>query len=245
MNEVLYEFLDRFIVVYLDDIVTYNTSLEEYLQHLRKVLTKLREEKLYIKKEKFVLCKKEVKFIGHWVGRGNLVMDEGKIKAIMDWPFPTKVAKLRSFLGLANYYRNFIKGYSKKVSDLTDLLEKDHRWHWSEECNEAFEKFPDFNLPFEVQTDASEHALGGVLVSSTFIDRVREQSLLDPGYKKLLEEARNGELMWYWEEDDLLYAKGGKLFVPNSDGLQREFLKETHDTQWDGPRVWLGCWLYY
>uniref|UniRef100_A0A803P659 Reverse transcriptase domain-containing protein n=1 Tax=Cannabis sativa TaxID=3483 RepID=A0A803P659_CANSA len=142
MNDVLYKFLDRFVVVYLDNIVIYNNSLEEHLQHLRKVLTKLREEQLYIKKGKCEFCRKEVKFLGHWVGQGKLKMDEGKIKAIMDWPIPTKVAELRSFLGLANYYRKFIKGYSKKVS-------------------------------------------------TTFIDRVREQSLLDPEYKKLLEEARN------------------------------------------------------
>uniref|UniRef100_A0A803Q628 Integrase catalytic domain-containing protein n=1 Tax=Cannabis sativa TaxID=3483 RepID=A0A803Q628_CANSA len=184
--------------------------LEEHLQHLRKVLIRLKEEKLYIKKEKCEFCRKEVKFLGHWVGQGKLRMDEGNIKAIMDWPIPTKVAELRSFLGLANYYRKFIKGYSKRT--------------W--EANQVADALSRKDV----------HAFVGALtqVSTTFFDRVREQSLLDPGYKKLLEEARNGELVRYWEEYGILYANGGRLFVPNNGTLRRELLKETHDTKWAG-----------
>lgn len=103
-------------------------------------------------------------------------MDDRKVKAILDWPAPTKIAELRSFLGLANYYRRFIQGYSKKVAALTDLLKKDRKWVWSADCQEAFDnlkqavasqpvlRLPDFELPFEVHTDASDRALGGVLV---------------------------------------------------------------------------------
>ena len=103
-------------------------------------------------------------------------MDERKVQAVIDWPAPTKVTELRSFLGLANYYRRFIKGYSKIVSPLTDLLKKDRAWDWDIECRMAFEslkqaiskepvlQFPNLDLPFEVQTDASDKALGGVLV---------------------------------------------------------------------------------
>ena len=94
----------------------------------------------------------------------------------MEWSIPTKVTELRSFLGLANYYRRFIKGYSKRVFPLTDLLKKDNQWDWSMQCQMAFEglkkaistepvlRLPDLDLPFEVQTDASNKALGGVLV---------------------------------------------------------------------------------
>ena len=129
-----------------------------------------------MKEEKCEFCRQEVKFLGHWVSKGKLRMDGDKIRAIVDWAAPKKVAELRSFLGLANYYRKFIKGYSKKVSPLTDLLKKDKQWCWSEDCAEAFEKLkvavssepvlrlPDFELPFEVHTDASDRALGGVLV---------------------------------------------------------------------------------
>ena len=94
----------------------------------------------------------------------------------MEWSIPTKVTELRSFLGLANYYRRFIKGYSKRVFPLTDLLKKDNQWDWSIQCQMAFEglkkaistepvlRLPDLDLPFEVQTDASNKALSGVLV---------------------------------------------------------------------------------
>ena len=103
-------------------------------------------------------------------------MDKGKVQAIMEWSVPTKVTELRSFLGLVNYYRRFIKRYSKKVSPLTDMLKKDNQWDWSMQCQMAFEDLkeaistelvlwlPDLDLPFEVQKNASDRALGGVLV---------------------------------------------------------------------------------
>ncbi|KAL5758776.1 hypothetical protein ACOSP7_021387 [Xanthoceras sorbifolium] len=103
-------------------------------------------------------------------------MDEGKIKAICEWDPPTKVPELRSFLGLVNYYRRFIKGYSARAAPLTDLLKKNKAWEWSSECQEAFEglkkavteepvlSLPDHSKPYEVQTDASDFAIGGVLM---------------------------------------------------------------------------------
>ena len=115
-------------------------------------------------------------FLGHRISKGMVMMDEGKVQAILDWPAPSKVTELRSFLGLANYYRKFIQGYSKKVAPLTDLLKKDKKWVWADACQEAFDKLkvavssepvlrlPDFGLPFEVHTDASDKAIGGVLV---------------------------------------------------------------------------------
>ncbi|KAG6479323.1 hypothetical protein ZIOFF_062786 [Zingiber officinale] len=103
-------------------------------------------------------------------------MDPKKVLAIVEWQTPSTIPELRSFLGLANYYRKFIAGYSKKAAPLTDLLKKNMRWDWSDACKEAFEKLkaaiasepvlrlPDFELPFEVHTDASDRAIGGVLV---------------------------------------------------------------------------------
>ena len=103
-------------------------------------------------------------------------MDERKVQAVIDWPTPTKVTELRSFLGLENYYRRFIKGYSKIVSPLKDFLKKDIAWDWDIECQMAFESLKqaisrepvlqllNLDLPFEVQTDASDKALGRVLV---------------------------------------------------------------------------------
>ena len=94
MNGVFYEFVDRFVVVYLDDIVIYGESLEDHLEHLRKVLSKLREHQLYVKKEKCEFAEQEILFLGHKVNKGLVMMDERKVQAILDWPPPSKVTKL-------------------------------------------------------------------------------------------------------------------------------------------------------
>ncbi|KAL6319624.1 hypothetical protein AAG906_020701 [Vitis piasezkii] len=151
-------------------------TLTEHEKHLRLVFQRLRENRLYVKPEKCEFAQEEITFLGHKISAGLIRMDKGKVQAILEWTAPSKVTELRSFLGLANYYRRFIKGYSKTVSPLTDLLKKDKQWDWSEQCQMAFEslkeamstepvlRLPDLDLPFEVQTDASDRALGGVLV---------------------------------------------------------------------------------
>lgn len=176
MNRVFHPFLDKFVVVYLDDIVIYSKTLDEHVQHLRQVFQVLRENKLYVKKEKCAFAQKEVKFLGHIVGEGKLRMDTSKVKAIQEWEPPKKVTELRSFLGLVNYYRRFIKNYSSLASPLTDLLKKDRPWKWDESCQGAFEDLkemvtkepvlvlPDFNKIYEIHTDASDFAIGGVLM---------------------------------------------------------------------------------
>ncbi|XP_050212403.1 uncharacterized protein LOC126663714, partial [Mercurialis annua] len=139
MNRVFQPFLDKFVVVYLDDIVVYSNTLEEHVDHLRQVFQVLRENELYVKKEKCDFAQKEVMFLGHIVGGGKLRMDKSKVQAIDEWKPPRKVPELRSFLGLVNYYRKFIKGYSAIASPLTDLLKKNKAWSWDEKCQGAFE----------------------------------------------------------------------------------------------------------
>ena len=144
--------------------------------HLKKVFQRLREHKLYVKPEKCEFTTEQITFLGHKISKGQIQMDERKVQVVIDWPAPTKVTELWSFLGLSNYYRRFIKGYSKIVSPLTDFLKKDRAWDWDIECQMAFEslkqsiskepvlQLPNLDLPFEVQTDASDKVLGGVLV---------------------------------------------------------------------------------
>ena len=127
MNDVFYEFVDRFVMVYLDDIVVYSESLDDHLEYLRNVLSKLRKHQLNVKKEKCEFAQQEILFLGHKVSKGLVMMDERKVQAILNSPPPSKVAELRFLLGLANHYRNFIQGYSKKVTSLTDLLKKDKK----------------------------------------------------------------------------------------------------------------------
>ena len=114
--------------------------------------------------------------LGHVVERGRIRMDLEKVRAIQEWKVPTNVKELRSFLGLANYYRRFVDGYSRRATPLTELLKKGMIWAWTHKCAEAFRSLkeammkdpvlalPDVSKPFKVHTDASDYALGGVLV---------------------------------------------------------------------------------
>ncbi|XP_028107290.1 uncharacterized protein LOC114306273 [Camellia sinensis] len=176
MNEVFQEYLDQFVVVYLDDIVIYNSTLEEHMEYLHKALTKLREHKLYVKLEKCSFAQERIKFLGHIVEQGCIKMDQEKVKAIQEWQPPTNVSELRSFLRLANYYRKFVEGYSRLAFPLTELLKKGKPYVWAEECQQAFQALkevmskdpvlalPDLGKAFDIQTDASDFALGGVLL---------------------------------------------------------------------------------
>ena len=128
MNKIFHPYLDKFVVLYLDDIVIYSNTLKEHVKHLRKVFKILRQNKLYVKKEKCSFAKEEVSFLGHCIKDDKLMMDDGKVKAIQEWDPPTKVPQLRSFLGLFNYYRHVIKDYSAKATLLTDFLKKNKVW---------------------------------------------------------------------------------------------------------------------
>lgn len=179
MNGIFRQFLDKFVVIYLDDIVVYSKTLSEHTQHVRTVLQTLRDNQLYVKPEKCAFGQTEINFLGHVIGGGHIRMDTSKVRAISDWQAPTTTTGLRSFLGLVNYYRKFIKGYSHMAAPLTDLLKKDNKWEWNSQCQTTFENLkrvvttqpvlvlPDITQPFEVQTDASDFALGGVLLQNS------------------------------------------------------------------------------
>ncbi len=137
MNDIFREWLDDFIVIYIDDILIYSGSLEE---HLRKVFQRLRENKLYVKLEKCKFGVTEVDFLGHRITQEGLKMDDHKVKAILDWEPPKSVPALRSFLGLASYYLKFIKNFAKITAPFTNLLKKFAvTYEWEEACDEAFE----------------------------------------------------------------------------------------------------------
>ncbi|XP_077232289.1 putative mitochondrial protein AtMg00860 [Tasmannia lanceolata] len=124
-SELFHEHLDRFVVVYLDDIVVYSRTIEEHVAHLRTIFRILRENHLYVKKEKSSFAQEEIMFLGHSIVGGEIGLDQEKVRAIQEWQAPEKVTELRSFLGLVNYYRRFIPENSHRAAPLTDLLKKD------------------------------------------------------------------------------------------------------------------------
>jgi hypothetical protein len=162
MNSVFMPELDKFIVVFIDDILIYSRSMEEYEEHLRIVLQRLRDHQMYVKFSKCVFCIKEVPFLGHVVSPEGIVVDPSKVKEVLEWKPPTTVSEVQSFLGLADYYHQFIPNFSKIMKPITELLKKGNKYLWSEACDEAFKHLnrllttspvlaqPDTTKPFDV-----------------------------------------------------------------------------------------------
>jgi hypothetical protein len=176
MNETFKELIGKCVLVYLDDILIFSKTPEEHAVHLEQVLELLRKHHFYAKLSKCEFNKSEVHFLGHVVSAEGIKVDDRKIAAVAEWPVPTDVGKLRSFLGLANYFRKFVQGYSQLVSPLTRLLRNDVAYEWSEECQSAFDcvkhalthapvlAAPDWDAPFEVVCDACGYGIGAVLM---------------------------------------------------------------------------------
>lgn len=175
MHQTFRQELDEFVIVFLDDILIYSKTLEEHREHVRRVLEVLRKEKLYAKESKCELFKTEVEFLGHLVGRDGVRMMESKVKAVQDWPTPTRATHVRSFLGTAGYYRKFIKDFSAIAAPLTELTKESVKFDWGHQQEASFRRLkkaiaegpvlalPDPSLPFVVHTDASGFAIGAVL----------------------------------------------------------------------------------
>jgi hypothetical protein len=176
MNSLLREGLDKFVLAFLDDIFIYSQTEEEHLRHIEQVLLKLREHKLYLKPSKCEWMKSEVEFLGHRIGREGLSVDPQKVDAVKQWPAPSNVSDLRSFLGLAGYYRRFLENYSKKALPLTELTKDEVEWHWGTKEQEAFDMLKEElctapvlqlanpKLPYVIHCDASGFAVGGCLM---------------------------------------------------------------------------------
>jgi hypothetical protein len=140
MNKVFMEYLDKFVVVFIDDILIFSKTEEEHEKHLRLVLEKLRSNQLYAKFSKCEFWLTDVTFLGHVISAGGVSVDPGKVKVVLNWMPPTTASEIRSFLGLAGYYRRFIKDFSKIAKPMTKLLEKNKAFEWTKECQASFEE---------------------------------------------------------------------------------------------------------
>ncbi|KAL9281200.1 putative nucleotidyltransferase, Ribonuclease H [Arabidopsis thaliana] len=130
MNIVFQEFLDEFVIIFIDDILVYSKSPEEHEVHLRRVMEKLREQKLFAKLSKCSFWQREMSFLGHIISAEGVSVDPEKIEVIRDWPRPTNATEIRSFLGLAGYYKRFVKGFASMAQQMTTLTGKDVPFVW-------------------------------------------------------------------------------------------------------------------
>jgi hypothetical protein len=175
MNNVLREQLDKYVVVYMDDILIYSRTLEEHVEHVRTILKVLKKHNLRLKPSKSEFHKQRVEFVGLIVSYNGLEVNPEKVARIREWPEPSTVKGVQSFLGIANYYRQFIPGYSGKAVPLTGLTHKEREFLWSDEAQKAFDELKhlltttpilqlfDPKKPTTVETDASKYALGAIL----------------------------------------------------------------------------------
>ncbi|KAK3531089.1 hypothetical protein QTP70_010364 [Hemibagrus guttatus] len=177
MHTVLREFLHKCVLVYIDDILIYSRSLAEHRQHVREVLQRLRDYQLFLKAKKCAFHQSSVHFLGYIIDRSGVRMDERKVAAVRDWPLPTTIKELQWFLGFANFYRRFIRGYSSITSPLTSLLRnKPKSLTWNPAASQAFDTLktafttapllvhPNPELPFFGEVDASTTGVGAVLL---------------------------------------------------------------------------------
>lgn len=141
MNNIFQPYLNKFVTVYLDDILVFSNTQEEHFEHLRKALQVLKEQKFYAKLSKCEFNKSEVKYLGHIIGADGVKVDPDKVTAVTEWPEPSNVGEVRSFVGLASYYRKFIKDFSMIARPLHDLTKKGLVWGpdtWTVQCRAAF-----------------------------------------------------------------------------------------------------------
>jgi hypothetical protein len=160
MNKVFMLYLDKFVVVFIDNILIFSKNEEEHNEHLRLVLQKLRENHLYAKLNKCEFWLKEVSFLGHNISEGGISVDPSKVKDVLSSNTPQNVLDIRSFLGLAGYYRRFIRGFSKIFMPMTELLEKSKTFEWTPWREASFQEMkkiltttpvltmPDIEKPF-------------------------------------------------------------------------------------------------
>ena len=130
--------LGKFVVVFIDDILVYSPTAEEHEHHLRTVLEKLAQHQLYAKFSKCEFWLQEVAFLGHVLSAEGVAVDPAKIEAMKEWDQPRNVTEVKSFLGLAGYYRRFFENFSKIARPMTNLLKKTKEFEWTLECEQSF-----------------------------------------------------------------------------------------------------------
>ncbi|GJV89787.1 putative reverse transcriptase domain-containing protein [Tanacetum coccineum] len=176
MNRVCKPYLDKFVIVFIDDILIYSKNKQEHAEHLKLILELLKKEQLYAKFSKCEFWIPKVQFLGHVIDSQGIHVDPAKIESVKDWASPKSATEIRQFLGLAGYYRRFIEGFSKIAKPMTKLTQKKIKFDWSDKAETAFQlikhklcsapilALPEGNEDFIAYCDASIKGLGAVLM---------------------------------------------------------------------------------
>ncbi|XP_004971882.1 uncharacterized protein LOC101768429 [Setaria italica] len=179
MNKIFAEFNRKFVLVFVDDILIYSTSYEQHLQHLQLVFDVIAKHEFFLKPSKCSFAQQQLEYLGHIISAEGVATEPSKVQVIQNWPTPKNSKDLRAFLGLAGYYRKFIKNYGVMSKSLTELLKKNMPYQWTATNQEAFEaikaaltsapvlKLPDFQQEFIIETDASTQGIGAVLMQGS------------------------------------------------------------------------------
>ena len=185
MQRTMSDFLFQFLLVYLDDLLVYSKTFEEHLQHLDKLLSRIIETGLKLRPDKCQFLRREVNYLGHTISAKGIGCDVSKVEAVRNWPTPTTITELRSFVGFASYFRRFVKGFAEIAGPLHDLVTLGSKGSnkktvkiaelWEEKHQQAFDRlklaltaapilgYADFTKPFILETDASHEGLSGIL----------------------------------------------------------------------------------
>jgi hypothetical protein len=214
MNEVLREFIEKFVVIYLDDILIFSKTKAEHLKYLAIVMRKLQQENLLINMKKSSFMKTELIYLGFVISANELKMDPSKVEVIKNWPSPRNVFEVRSFHGLASFYQKFIRNFSGNSTTMMDTVKKQHKiFHWTTEAEKSFNLLkrkiteqlvlvlPDFKKAFQVKYDASGYAIGVVLSQEDrpvayFSEKLDEAKLKYSTYDKEYREKSISDCVW-------------------------------------------------
>nr|KYP37464.1 Retrovirus-related Pol polyprotein from transposon 17.6 [Cajanus cajan] len=176
MNDLFRPYLRKFVLVFFDDILVFSSNLEDHLIHLKSVLELLTTNQFFAKYSKCVFAEKSIAYLGHLISAQGVQPDPEKIRAILEWPLPRDLTTLRAFLGLTGFYRRFIRHYATIAAPLTDLLRSSFSWDTNTDkafialqqaiAHSPVLTLPNFDAPFDLETDASSIAIGVVLSQS-------------------------------------------------------------------------------
>ena len=187
MNHILKPHRNPFLIVYLDDILIFSNNPEDHINHLEYVFDIMEKNYLHLRIDKCLFARKELEYLGHIVGQNGIHPSDRKITAVKEWPVPKSVKEIQSFCGFTNYYRRYIKDYSKIAVPLYELTRKNVKFEWTARCNSAFHTLKralctapvlmsphtGSNAEFTVITDASKYAIGAVLLQKDLNDQLR------------------------------------------------------------------------